>query len=165
MLKEEHKKLHFRIKLIIALIVAMSIAFAVVAVAADNSYDVTITDAGKSIQVQTDKRDVNEILLSQSIKTGNSDKIDISSFVPGKGGEIVISRAYKVKINYHSKTVEPKVAGTVYDAIEKCGISLNRRDVVDRYFNDIIDKDTIINIVSGNIIIFIISKISTHIYI
>ena len=76
-LKEEHKKSHFRIKLIIALIVAMSIAFAVVAVAADNSYDVTITDAGKSIQVQTDKRDVNEILLSQSIKTGNSDKIDI----------------------------------------------------------------------------------------
>lgn len=148
-LKKEHKKSYFRIKIIIGLIAAMTIAFAVVAAAADNSYNITITDSGKSIQVQTDKRDVNEILMSQSIKTRNSDKIDISSFIPGKGGEIVISRAYKVKINYHSQTFETMAAGTVYDAIAKCGISLNRTDVVDKYFNDIIDKDTTISIVSG----------------
>ena len=66
--------------------------------AAANSYDVVVTDGEKSVSISARTNDPRELVKQAGFTLGSNDQLDLSDFIAGKGGEIVIERADIVKV-------------------------------------------------------------------
>ncbi len=114
-------------RIIIWTIVALIVLVAVIAVFTStvfggslSTYTVMINDNGSEFTVLTDEDDVNEILDQAGISLNSNDKVDISSFIAGTGGEIVINRLntiYVLSGDDETMTQHAVYSSTVEDAM------------------------------------------------
>ncbi len=123
----------------LALLAAVIIAFVVFAspalASADNEetgYNVVITDNGVSMNVVTESEDPYQILTEGNVTVNPKDRVNLSSFLPGEGGEISIERCNTVYLVSDMASME----GTyeVYDttvggAVDTIGIDLEKYTV------------------------------------
>lgn len=115
-------------------VILMAVIFATTVFAAFSaSYTVKIVDDGEATQVVTTRTEPIEILNQTEISLDAMDKIDISSFDPGKGGVISVIRSKGIHIEYFNEVNSYNVyATTVSDAIAEAGYTLSEGDEVNQ---------------------------------
>ncbi len=123
----------------LAVVAAIIIAFVVFASPAlasgddeEAGYNVVITDNGISMNVVTESEDPYEILTEGNVTVNPKDRLNLSAFLPGEGGEISIERCNTVYLVSDMASMEG--AYEVYDitvggAAETIGIDLEKYTV------------------------------------
>ncbi len=95
------------------------------------SYNVKVIDNAEELTVTTNETEPIKILRSAGISLSSDDKLDISGFEQGKGGEIKINRFNHINIEL-DKTVQTYgvYSATVGEALEEIGAALSEKDEV-----------------------------------
>lgn len=116
---------------VIALVLIVAV-FAPNALADTNSeYDVNIIDDGVSYTVTTTETEPIEILTQSGITLTSDDKLDISGFNEGEGGNIVITRLNSINVSYDNKIKTYDVySSNIADALDELDITVNEGDAV-----------------------------------
>lgn len=110
-------------------------------------YDVTVIDNGQAITITTDETEPIEILSTAGIALSSDDTVDISSFVKGEGGTIIISRLSTINIKFAGKIKAYNVyATTVGGALTELGLGLNDSDAVNYSFDAPIENGMVITV-------------------
>ena len=114
---------------VIAVVLVLTLFSSTVLADVPNQYDVTILDAGDEITVTTTETQPTTILKSAGISVNDKDKIDISGFSEGEGGEIVISRLNSVNVDFENHIQNYNVySSTVGEALNEIGLTLKKND-------------------------------------
>lgn len=126
------RKLKALMSVVIALLLAITV-FEITAFADTfNSYDVTIVNGGEEITISTSETEPIEILNSANIELSQDDKLDITSFIEGEGGKIVISKLKNININFEGDIQNYSVyASTVDEALKEAGVVVPQGDLAD----------------------------------
>lgn len=115
------------------------------------SYTVDIVDDGEVLPVTTTRSEPMDILNQADIFVDASDKIDLSAFEAGKGGQITVQRSKEISIEYCSQLSYYEVyATTVAQAIEEVGITLEEGSEVNFALTDKVADGMVISIVIPN---------------
>lgn len=129
---------HSKAKLITILVIALFCA-ATVAAAANYSRTVTINIDGIETQITTLRNDVYDIINQAGIELEDTDVVDLSAFDGESDSIIRISKAYNITIfDDGADGVSYLANGTVSEALEQIGITLNDGDVLSCDLDDII---------------------------
>lgn len=113
-------------------------------------YDVTVIDNGQAITITTDETEPIEILNTAGIALTSDDTVDISSFVQGEGGTILISRLSTINIRFAGKIKAYDVyATTVGAALAELGLGLGDGEAVNYSFDAPIENGMVISIDSA----------------
>ena len=114
---------------VIAVVLVLTVFSSTVLADVPDQYDVTILDAGDELTVTTTETQPTTILKSAGITVNDNDKIDISGFSEGEGGEIVISRLNSVNVEFEGHIQSYDVySSTVGDALNEIGVTLKKND-------------------------------------
>ena len=117
-----HKR-GFALKIFVALVITLSVFTTTVFAAMDQGYEVTINDNGNVTTVVTEEEEASNILQEANITLSDGDKLDISDFTAGEGGEIVIDRLNTVSIDVDGDITTYNVYGdTVDEALAEVGV-------------------------------------------
>lgn len=110
-------------------------------------YNVTIVDNAESIAITTTDTEPIEILEKAGITLSANDKLDISKFVEGEGGTIVVTRQNEIIIDADDViTTHSVYAGTVGEALKELNITVEDGDVVSHADDEKIKNGMLITI-------------------
>jgi len=113
-------------------------------------YEVTVVDSGEELTLTTTATDPIEILGAAGITLDADDKMDITSFVSGDGGTIIIHRLNSVNIEFEGNIQTYNVYGaTVMEALSEIGITLNKGDKTNYSLGEKVKDGMVISIRSA----------------
>lgn len=116
-----------------------------------STYNVEILVDNDKYAITTSETQPIEILSKANIALFETDKIDISGFVAGKGGVIAVDRLKTISIKYAKNIKTYSVYGdTVGEACRELGLSVNNKSKLNYKLSDAIVDGMIINIKSAN---------------
>jgi uncharacterized protein YabE (DUF348 family) len=121
-----------RLTTFICLAVAVASVIAIPVAFAKNEITVNVMDSGRTFVAQTTAKTVGEFIKTNQIDLGSQDTLDTSPDLAIKDNmDIVIRRAMPLTINAGSNTKNVSmIAGTVSEALNLAGISVNDKDEV-----------------------------------
>lgn len=113
-----------------AILIVVIIACTATTVAAANSINVSYVYCDNEMtKVVSFSSDVDDILNKANIELGNNDIVDMTYYTEGEDdGVIYVYRSAEVTVKDGEKKCFVNMAGTVADAVERAGISLNDGD-------------------------------------
>ena len=116
---------------VIAIVLVITVYTSTAFADSGKRYDVTVIDAGETLTVSTNLSQPLEILSNAGITVNSDDKVDVSAFTEGEGGEIVINRLNTVSIDFEGNIQAYEVySTTVGDALNEIGVQLGEKDEV-----------------------------------
>ena len=119
-----------RLRLLAMVFLALITTFTAFA-AVSGSYGVEIYDNGELRVVYTTTKDPAEVLKQAGIKINEFDELDLSQFSDEHSSKIIIKRSMDVRIiDGEVVTIMRMIDGTVSDALNGAGITLNADDDV-----------------------------------
>lgn len=121
---------YFKFQFFIFLVVVVSLPFFVLSAKDNSQKEIIIVDSGIEFQIQTQSKNVSQILKDSKIQIDEKDLVFPSGETEiNSGGKIIIKRAIPIKIIYYDKTIEIKTwAKTVKDVLNEKNIVLNQFD-------------------------------------
>lgn len=115
------------IAFVVIIAVCATTAFAQLAA----SYNVSITVDDSTFTITTNETEPVEILSQANVKLKSSDKLDVTDFKGGKGGEIRVSSLKTVNVEYGDAIRPFKVyADNVKDALNEIGVDYEKAKYV-----------------------------------
>lgn len=135
---------------VIAFIVAIGIFASTAFADLVSQYNVEIIVDNDSVVITTNETEPIEILSQANISLTESDKLDISNFISGKGGSIKIDKKNTINIEFDGVISSYGVyADNVGDAFKEIGINVNANDKVNYALTDEIKDGMVITIKSA----------------
>jgi uncharacterized protein YabE (DUF348 family) len=136
---------------VIAVIIVMSIFASIVFAQDSNPVNVKIIKDNDLVTVtSTTETEPIDILSSAGIKTDPTDKLDLSAYVQGEGGTIVIKKRKTVNVDYYGKVKSYKVySATVGSALKEAGITLKNKDKTNYESSDAVKDGMVIKVSSA----------------
>ncbi len=115
--------------IVIAVIVMITVFTGTAFADSTNEYKLDIIDGASEIAITTNETEPIEILTAAGITVNTDDKVDLTGFVSGEGGKIVISRYNTINISVDKKVTTHRVyAATVGEALSEIGAALGEHD-------------------------------------
>ena len=137
-------------KIIAAVIATLLITTVITSTAFADSlgkYDVTIIDGGVESTIATAAKEPIDVLQTAGITLNPDDKMDISAFVQGEGGTIVIERLNAVNVKFAGNVQTYQVyAPTVGEALDEIGLTAGEEKNVNYTFGDAVKDGMVIEI-------------------
>lgn len=128
---------------VLAIVVFASTAFAGLL----SEYNVDIIVDGVTTTVTTREEKPTEILTNANLTLESTDKLDLSGFVAGKGGKIVLDRQHTVHVEEnHIITDYAVYADTVGDALAEAGLVLHAADRVNYDLTEPVTEGMVIRV-------------------
>lgn len=136
---------------VIAVIIVMSIFASIVFAQDSNPVNVKIIKDNDLVTVtSTTETEPIDILSSAGIKTDPTDKLDLSAYVQGEGGTIVIKKRKTVNVDYYGKVKSYKVySATVGSALKEAGITLKNKEKTNYEISDAVKDGMVIKVSSA----------------
>jgi uncharacterized protein YabE (DUF348 family) len=136
---------------VIALVIILTVFTSTVLANVPQQYNVNIVDSGKTLTVKTTETQAARVLSKAGVAVNQNDVIDISKFVEGKGGEIVINRLNAVNVEFESNIQKYGVySSTVGDALKEIGVTINKKDKVNQSLKNKVRNGMLIKIKSAD---------------
>lgn len=131
------------IAFVVIIAVCATTAFAQLA----STYNVKISVDDSSFTITTNETEPVKILSQANVSLASSDKLDITDFKAGKGGEIRVNKLKTVNIEFFETIRAFQVyADTVADALNELGIVYGTAENVNRSLTDPIADGVIIKV-------------------
>lgn len=131
------------IAFVVIIAVCATTAFAQLA----STYNVKISVDDSSFTITTNETEPVKILSQANVLLESSDKLDITDFKAGKGGEIRVNKLKTVNIEFFETIRAFQVyADTIADALNELGIVYGRAENVNRSLTDTIADGMIIKV-------------------
>lgn len=112
-----------------------------------DQYDVKIVDNGEEFTVTTTETEPIEILNTAGITLLSDDRMDITSFIEGEGGTIVINRLNSINVGFNGTIHTYSVySSTVGEALNEIGVTVGQNDKVNYDLNDTVQNGMVIDI-------------------
>lgn len=135
---------------VIAFIVAIGIFASTAFADLVSQYNVEIIVDNDSVVITTNETEPIEILSQANISLTESDKLDISNFISGKGGSIKIDKKNTINIEFDGVISSYGVyADNVGDAFKEIGLNVTANDKVNYALTDEIKDGMVITIKSA----------------
>lgn len=141
----------FSIKKILSAVIATLLIVSIFATPAladsFNSYDVNLIVDSEAITVTTNETEPIEILKNAGFTISDNDKMDITSFEEGVGGEIVVKKLKSIYVEQNGKINQYDVySSTVGEALNELGVTVNEKDKANYNLTDKIINGMVITI-------------------
>ena len=135
----------------VAVILMIAVCCGVMVGYANTTYTVNVFADGEVVPVKTSARTPDAIVEQSGFTAGENDKVDTSSFTVGSdiedGNALIIYRAVPVTIYDDGEKLKSlQAAGTVADALEKAGVTLEGEDATNYDAETLLKKDMNIKI-------------------
>ena len=139
------------VRAVIAIVIALGVIVTVFTSTAfaDSTakYDVKIEDGGNESVVTTTETEPIEILKDAGITMDSGDKLNLTKFVSGEGGTIIISRKNTISVDYDDEIQTYSVySTTVGDALNEIGATIGKNDKVNYNETDAVVDGMVIQI-------------------
>ena len=130
--------------LIVAIIMSVIAATtATTVIAASNIITTSVECGGETVTVSSFTSDPYDIIEKAGVELNHFDEVDLANFdSDSKNNSISVKKAFEVTIKAEgSEPVTYLVSGTVSDALEKAGVELTKKDIVNYPLDKEIDED------------------------